>query len=263
MLFQLMPICEAVAKDELGVLLTGIGGDEWFFGHWSSILDELWRGRILSAARDFQTLERGIIPRKTMIKRLLSEASSRWRRTSAPKWLHPSRETFAHSLLERATPRFPFVRNRQLKMLRISHAGTQILPQEQLAASIGVELRSPLMDIDLVDFSFALPGRGLTMGIQHKRLLRDSNGPLLPLEISKRPTKTYFGSLLDRWSIPRTDETAGWQLVRRRIITTKFDENLDEKLESDRRKCANLAVAELIARRYAGHPGGSCEHGSK
>lgn len=248
-LYQLMPLCEAMRNDDLGIMLTGVGGDEWLFGHWSSILDDAWRGHMIRAIRDFLAMEQQIVSRRALLRGLLSEASARWRRRPMPAWLHPSRTPIARSMSERTSPRFPFARNQQLRMLGISQNGTQILPQEQLAASLGIEMRSPFMDVDLVDFSFTLPGRCLTGGKQHKRLLRDAIGSLLPSEIAERPRKTHFDSLLDTWLPPTPGEVSEWHLVHRRLIKSGVDEHRSQGIEYSQIEFARLAVAETIAGR--------------
>jgi asparagine synthase (glutamine-hydrolysing) len=262
MLFQLMPICEAITSDGLEIMLTGIGGDEWLFGHWSSILDDARKGRILLAVRDFLNMEKQIANRRTLFRMLFSEATSRWRRRAAPEWLHPSRTPIASSMLKRAYPRFPFARNQQLRMLSISHNGAQSLPQEQLAASLGVEMRSPFMDIDLVHFSFTLPGRCLTRGRQNKRLLRDAISSLLPTEILEQPMKTYFDSLSEDWLPTEPDEVSEWDLVRRRLIRVEFDEVQQKRINLQEREFARLVVAETTARRY-NQANGSKQNASK
>jgi asparagine synthase (glutamine-hydrolysing) len=73
---------------------------------------------------------------------------------------------------------------------------------DRMAMAHGLEVRSPLLDPDLVMFGLSLPEYDKVIGMSLKRGLRQAMADRLPREILRRP-KRGFGLPLDRWF--RTD----------------------------------------------------------
>ncbi len=72
------------------------------------------------------------------------------------------------------------------------------LAHRRLAVIEGIEIRTPLLDTDLVEFAARVPPRLKQRGLRGKYLLRRAMTPLLPRDIVHRP-KTGFGVPLRRW----------------------------------------------------------------
>jgi asparagine synthase (glutamine-hydrolysing) len=78
-----------------------------------------------------------------------------------------------------------------------------LLPKaDRMSMAHGLEVRSPLLDQDLVEFALRLPRRTRVGGLSLKRVLKKAVRDLLPNEILSR-RKRGFGVPLDRWF--RTD----------------------------------------------------------
>jgi asparagine synthase (glutamine-hydrolysing) len=73
---------------------------------------------------------------------------------------------------------------------------------DRMAMAHGLEVRSPLLDTDLVAFGLSLPSWDKAIGLSLKRVLKKTMARTLPQEILRRP-KRGFGLPLDRWF--RTD----------------------------------------------------------
>jgi asparagine synthase (glutamine-hydrolysing) len=73
---------------------------------------------------------------------------------------------------------------------------------DRMSMAHSLEVRSPFLDHELVEFAARLPGRYKARGMTLKRVLRDAMRPVLPPEILTRG-KRGFGVPLDRWF--RTD----------------------------------------------------------
>lgn len=74
-----------------------------------------------------------------------------------------------------------------------------LLPKvDRMAMAHGLEVRSPFLDTDMVEFSLRLPPKAKTRGWSRKRVLKAAASDLLPGEIVHR-RKRGFGVPLDRW----------------------------------------------------------------
>jgi asparagine synthase (glutamine-hydrolysing) len=74
-----------------------------------------------------------------------------------------------------------------------------LLPKvDRMAMAHGLEVRSPFLDHDLVEFALKLPRQAKTRGMSRKRVLKLAFADLLPEAILNRP-KRGFGVPLDRW----------------------------------------------------------------
>jgi asparagine synthase (glutamine-hydrolysing) len=74
-----------------------------------------------------------------------------------------------------------------------------LLPKvDRTSMAHGLEVRSPFLDHELVDFAFRLPPSTKVRGMSLKRVLKTAVADLLPPELLNRP-KHGFGVPLDRW----------------------------------------------------------------
>jgi asparagine synthase (glutamine-hydrolysing) len=73
-----------------------------------------------------------------------------------------------------------------------------LVKADRTSMAHGLELRSPLLDVDLLDFAARLPPQLKARGLSLKRVLRAAVADIVPQEILRRP-KRGFGVPLDRW----------------------------------------------------------------
>jgi asparagine synthase (glutamine-hydrolysing) len=200
---------QRLRSKRIGVLLTGVGGDEWLApapryarcldlaqqGRFSVLAATLGEGAALSTA---QACLRQIALR-TSIK-LGIEAPLRARfRARLPKWLNPGfvRRT---ALLDRMAVRpcpFSWEWSRRARWLRGTapwnvHA---LEVEERFYAAAGVEVRHPFLDRRLVEFVLSIPEDEMVRDLGHKAILRRSMEGIVPEWIRTRRTKVEFSHL--------------------------------------------------------------------
>ena len=69
---------------------------------------------------------------------------------------------------------------------------------DKMGMAAGVEIRVPLLDVDLIDFAVRIPPQLKQRGLQGKYILKRAMEPFLPRDVVYRP-KTGFGVPLRRW----------------------------------------------------------------
>jgi hypothetical protein len=100
---------------------------------------------------------------------------------------------------------------------------------EQQAARHAVEIRHPLMDLDVVEFGFRVEPRALIGGRCHKWLLRRAMRDRLPADVSGRIETTEFNCLFTRETefLKRLPPGAEWRLAGLRVADA---EEIDRRL---------------------------------
>ncbi len=92
---------------------------------------------------------------------------------------------------------------------------------DRAGMAVGVEVRVPLLDLDLVRFATRIPTRYKQKGTVGKAIFKKAMGPYLPSEVIYRP-KSGFGVPLRRWLRdelrPMVDDTLNESSLRRRGI---------------------------------------------
>jgi asparagine synthase (glutamine-hydrolysing) len=90
---------------------------------------------------------------------------------------------------------------------------------DRAGMSAGVEVRVPLLDLDLVDFAAKIPGSMKQSGAEGKSIFKEAMQSMLPHEVVYRP-KSGFGAPLRRWLRhelrSKVDETLAPEALRRR-----------------------------------------------
>jgi asparagine synthase (glutamine-hydrolysing) len=76
--------------------------------------------------------------------------------------------------------------------------GLNLLFSDKAAMAAAVELRPPLLDVEVVEFAFRLPDRYRIRGMQQKYLLKRAAEAYLPKSVLYRP-KAHFGVPLVSW----------------------------------------------------------------
>ena len=92
---------------------------------------------------------------------------------------------------------------------------------DRAGMAVGVEVRVPLLDLDLVRFAARIPVRFKQKGRVGKAIFKRAMEPYLPRDVVYRP-KTGFGAPLRRWLKedlrPMVEDTLGEEPLRRRGI---------------------------------------------
>jgi asparagine synthase (glutamine-hydrolysing) len=73
-----------------------------------------------------------------------------------------------------------------------------LVKADRMSMAHGLEVRSPFLDIELLELALRLPPSSKVRGLSLKRVLKQAVGDLLPPEILRR-RKRGFGVPLDRW----------------------------------------------------------------
>jgi asparagine synthase (glutamine-hydrolysing) len=214
------------------VMLTGIGGDELFWGsneYYADAVRGLRVGSVVRRYRDDRKLKAlspnsfgawkklfrfGVAPVipgtvKRTVKSLTKVAAY-------PKWLDPDfvRRT---SLVDRLSGEYWRKRSEPLK------PGERALPLgvpfalgkiEQLGSRYGIEVRHPLYDRRMVEFANAIPDEQRRNGIWQRYVMRQAMTDLLPAAVHQRVDKATFD-----WSFSTAiaDEEFGRILTSPRI----------------------------------------------
>ena len=199
-----------ISDKKYHVMLTGIGGDELFFGHSEYYADAVRRlrvGRLVRRYRDDRRLKAmnpagwsagkklfrlGIVP---PIPRALKRTVKSFRRSVAdPQWLEPDfvRRT---NLVDRLRGEYwrkriePEKRGERALPLGLSFALGKL---DHLGSRYGIEVRHPLDDRRMVEFANAIPDEQRRNGIWHRYVMRQAMSDLLPAAIHQRVSKATF-----------------------------------------------------------------------
>lgn len=206
------------------VALSGDGGDELFAGYERFVaamaIDRarsLPGGVVQAVAQAVRTLPPTLFSgRIGSVDRMLARAHADpfdaylswisyvpddWRRQLRPtasEWAHKRYRTRWDETDGAAT-----VLDRLLHFNIDTYLLDDLLPKvDRMAMAHGLEVRSPLLDTDLVEFVARLPATHKVRGLSMKRVLKAAVRDLLPRSILHR-RKRGFGVPLDRWF--RTD----------------------------------------------------------
>ena len=224
--FWTLPLARAAGSDGVVTMLDGTGGDE-LFGPFSYLLADCLRaGRPLEvlrlayglpgggshvSRREVATVIRslgieGALPYRA--HRLLQRATSA---RSVPAWLLPrTKRRLRRADDSLAWKRLEGPRWWAFTAHAVAHeveAAGVFENHARLGASTGLEVRLPLLDLDLVQLALRQPP-GATFDRRFSRpLLRASLAGLLPDPIRLRPAKAWFDSLI-------VDALAGDDAVR-------------------------------------------------
>lgn len=213
--FWTMPLARAARADGIGTMLEGTGGDE-LFGPFSYLLaDRLREGHPRQAlALAYELPGAGShVPRRQVaaVIRSLALAGAlpyclhrpierALARREAPRWL--CRET-ARDLARTSDP----LAWKRLDgprwwaytahgVAREIEAAGVFENQRRWAAKAGLDVRMPLLDLDLVELALRQPPRATFDRRFSRPLLRSSMAGLLPDAVRLRPAKAWFDSLI-------------------------------------------------------------------
>jgi asparagine synthase (glutamine-hydrolysing) len=244
-------IAERARAMGIPVLLSGVGGDDLFGGyrrHWALAFERSWawlpRGirsgvqAAASAAASGGASGQSSPALRRLAKMFAYAGEDRDRRLVSYFWWSTEqvrRALYTREFADRvakvdtAAPlleslqRIPHEKDSLQRMLYLE--GRHFLPDHNLnytdraGMAVGVEVRVPLLDLDLVRFATRVPAGLKQRGRVGKALFKQAMEPYLPREAIYRP-KSGFGAPLRRWLRrelrPMVDDTLEAGSLRRR-----------------------------------------------
>jgi asparagine synthase (glutamine-hydrolysing) len=197
------------AAAEVGVVLTGYGGDDWFTGSPLHTADLLSEGRIFTAVKQYwsdtalpsagysrigllRTVIGPVLPRAALavLRPLAGTRPIRY------DWIRPE---FAAEVGLTARLRPPVPRPCRTRVQTLIRAGANCLQQvmgdeleDRAAATAGIEQRQPFNDRRLAEFGFALPEAQRWAGRETKVVMRRALKDVLPGSVLRRNDKAEF-----------------------------------------------------------------------
>jgi asparagine synthase (glutamine-hydrolysing) len=158
----------------------------------------------------------------------------------------------------RLEPTRPDIAGLQLLDLRTYLPGDLLLKADIASMAHSLELRSPLLDHEVVELGLALPDRLKARGREGKVALRRAFAAELPPEVAERG-KTGFGVPLGRWFRDDLRELAGDALAtdrgwfRPETVTRLLDEHVSGRRDHGHRLWC-LLMLELWVREHVESP---------
>jgi asparagine synthase (glutamine-hydrolysing) len=244
-------IAERARAMGIPVLLSGAGGDDIFSGYrrhralqferWWAWLPRSARAAVQAAATATATgggtRQRGVLGRRLakMFAHAGEDAEQRligyfwWSPDSLRRGLYSAdfaaqvgaadaAEPLRASLAEIPDERDPLQR---MLFLETRHflADHNLNYTDRAGMSAGIEVRVPLLDVDLIGFAARIPASMKQTGGEGKSIFKEAMGGMLPKDIVYRP-KSGFGAPLRRWLRhelrARVEETLDPAVLRRR-----------------------------------------------
>jgi asparagine synthase (glutamine-hydrolysing) len=223
-------IAERARAMGIPVLLSGAGGDDLFSGyrrHWALTFERNWawlpqgaRNSLQSMAQQAASGAGGLqsnvamrratkmfayaaeSPLKRMIAYFWWSTESLRRGLYTPEFAAQTRELDTQQPLLDSLQRIAGERDplQQMLYLEAQHflADHNLNYADRAGMAVAVEIRVPLLDIDLVRFATRVPSSLKQQGRVGKAIFKRAMEPYLPREIIYRP-KSGFGAPLRRW----------------------------------------------------------------
>jgi asparagine synthase (glutamine-hydrolysing) len=216
-------ICSAAREAGVKVLLSGAGGDDIMAGyrrHAAQKLERLWRWLPGPGRKSLESVSRRLPVRFAWARRLrkgLNRAgeSPESRMVAYHQWIERDSLSALWSADVRRSGALPDPDLALRKTLDLAPAGSSDLDRmllldathflcdhnlnyiDKMSMSVGVEVRAPLLDPDLVSLVSRLPEDLKLRGLTGKWIFREAMRGVLPEEILRRP-KTGMGAPIRR-----------------------------------------------------------------
>jgi asparagine synthase (glutamine-hydrolysing) len=201
------------AAPEVDVVLTGVGGDDWFTGSPLHTADLLREGRLVAAARQYchdVTLPGRMYTRTGLLRTAIAPLLPRAARAVLRPFVGARRRSYDWIRPEVAARvglsdrlRWPPARACrslvQTGLHLLANSLTQVTGYEledRAAAAAGLEQRHPFNDRRLAEFGFALPESQRWAGAETKVVMRRALEGVLPAAVGRRNDKAEFTSTL-------------------------------------------------------------------
>lgn len=278
-------IAEHARAIGIPVLLSGAGGDDLFSGyrrHWALQFESRWSWLPESARIGLQRVATGIGGQRNPILRRFSKMFAHagdsperrlasyflWSTEAVRSALYTDdfAETVAgadtlapllSSLAEIGDEHDPLQR---MLFLETRHflADHNLNYTDRAGMAVGVEIRVPLLDLDLVRFAAKVPSRFKQQGRVSKAILKRAMEQYLPKEVVYRP-KSGFGAPLRRWLTrelrPMLEDTLSAAVLARRgifrpdAVRRLIELNADGRIDASYTLFAIMCI-ELWLRRF-------------
>jgi asparagine synthase (glutamine-hydrolysing) len=126
---------------------------------------------------------------------------------------------------------------------------------DRMSMANSLEIRSPLLDQQVVDFAFSLPANYKIDAKMKKRILQDAFRPMLPPEIYNRPKHGFEIPLLqwfrnELWGLINDDLLAYNFVKEQGIFDANQIEKLKTKLKSNNPEDSHATIWALIVFQY-------------
>jgi asparagine synthase (glutamine-hydrolysing) len=251
-------ICELARKSGMKVLLSGAGGDDLFTGyrrHHALELQRYWDWIPKGARGLLESATSRLDQRRPWLRRIAKVANGAGldgdeRIVNYFRW---ARETEILALFSEDTRRALAGHSASTTLLDfIAPLGADVPPIERMLAieqrfflsdhnlpytdkmsmAVGIEVRVPLLDLELVDFAARIPSGVKQKGGVGKWVFKKAMEPYLPHDVIYRP-KSGFGAPVRKWMCdelrPLVGDLLGEASLRRRGL---FDPAAVERLVS-------------------------------
>jgi len=227
-------VAEAAVARGRRVVLNGVGGDEWLGGGDAVLIQEAAHGARLWAATTALLLQHpsptGGRPLRQRVRQainclvsgLIHRTSKRQWRARPPWFSDEAWENYVNATAGDCEPTVvegPWSATLARRLINLQK-GFYFSFVGQRAAALGVELRHPLMDQDLIEFGLSVRGRWLLWGQRYKGLLRRALGEVLPKPVLQRVARTVFDDHIAASMPPRLQlgEPREWRLVHLGVL---------------------------------------------
>lgn len=257
------------------VLLSGAGGDDLFTGyrrHVALNYERLWSWLPKPARRALEYSTKGLNQHHSTLRRLrkLFDGASldadarlvnyfRWvrRRDLLPLYSAEFRAALGDSCAEDPMLQFlealpsdiaPIERLLALEQ-RFFLTDHNLIYTDKMSMAVGVEVRVPFLDLELVEFAARIPATLKQRGREGKWVLKKAMEPYLPHDVIYRP-KTGFGAPLRRWMRkdlrPVIADVLGESSIRRRGLFDPAEVNRLVLANDEGRIDASYTLLSLI-----------------
>ena len=217
-------ISRLAREQGIKVLLSGAGGDDVFTGyrrHRALMAEKYWSWLPKAARLGLKRLTSGLDTTKPLNRRLRKLFNGAGlegdeRLVNYFRWLDQAdlialySEDFKAALGDSRAEQpildflaeLPPDTDRLERMLALEQrfflADHNLIYTDKMSMAVGVEVRVPFLDLDLVEFAATIPAKFKQRGSEGKWVLKKAMEPYLPSEVIYRP-KSGFGAPLRRW----------------------------------------------------------------
>ena len=217
-------ISQLAREHGIKVLLSGAGGDDLFTGYrrHRALMAERWWSWLPGPMRQGLAKATGALDQRSALGRRLAKLFSgagladdarlvnyfRWAGRADLERLYSAEFEAALGESRAEAPMLEFLRelppetSRLERMLALEQrfflADHNLLYTDKMSMAVGVEVRVPFLDLELVEFADRIPAHLKQRGREGKWVLKKAMEPYLPRDVIYRP-KTGFGAPLRRW----------------------------------------------------------------
>jgi len=277
-------ICELARKNGMKVLLSGAGGDDLFTGyrrHHAVSLQKYWDWMPATLRRGLERASLSLDNRRALFRKIAKACNGaglsgdvrlanyfKWAREDMLFSLYTDEMRSAVGSHQALDPMVDFIRplpssvppiERMLAMEQRFFLADHNLPYtDKMSMAVGVEVRVPLLDLELVEFAARIPTRFKQRGKVGKWVLKKAMEPYLPHDVIYRP-KSGFGAPIRRWMQhdlrALVAELLGADSVRRRglfrpeAVQSLIDANQAGKVDASYTLLSLLSI-EMWCRRF-------------